>query len=169
MKQICEIYKMKAGLKYSMERNRHLELEENPDLLTTCEGHIVGREYFLQLCPVIATFIILFLGYTKFYQIFGVNIVVAILSAVLCRMLPLYKIPLFSVISIFWGMLILRFFVHFIIIGILSFTIFKNGWIFMYYIISELISDPISALLTGYHQMLKQNNEIADYVLGRKV
>lgn len=159
------VYKTKAGLKYSMDDSKHVLLEIHPDSLDLCEGYIVAREYFLTLCPVIATFIILFLGYTKFYQIFGINIIAAVLSALFCRIFPVYKIPGISFISAMFGFFILRFFIHFIVIGILSFTVFKNGWILLYYIISAPIASTISTILTGYNQMLKQNNEIADYVL----
>ncbi|MBO7238070.1 MAG: hypothetical protein J6U96_02105 [Elusimicrobiaceae bacterium] len=162
---MAKIYQMQALLKYSMDETLHSELELNPDSLTTCEGLIVGREYFLQLCPIIATFVIMFLGYTKFYQILGCNLIVGIVTALICRIFPLYKILTLSMLSIFCGMFILRFFIHFAIMGILAFTLFKNGWILVYFIIARIISGLISSLLTGYQQMLKQNNEIANYVL----
>lgn len=162
---MAKIYQMKALLKYSMDETIHSELELKPDSLITCEGLIVGRESFLQLCPIIVTFVSVFLGYTKFYQILICNLMVGIVTVLICRIFPLYKILTLSMLSIFGGMFILRFFIHFAIMGILAFALFKNGWIFVYFIIARIISDLISSSLTGYQQMLKQNNEIANYVL----
>ena len=163
-----KIYKTKSGLKYSMDKKRHDELESNLKFLIHCEGYIVTREYFIQLCIVVATFIFLFLWYTKFYQIFCCNIIIGIISMLLYKMLPLYKIMIIPMISSFFGVFVFRFFIHFIIIGILSFTIFDNGWIFIYCIISGVFTNIIISLLDGYKQTLKQNNEIADYVLDEK-
>lgn len=160
-----KVYKMKAKLKYSMNEEKHTILELNSKALLDCEGYIVSREYFVQFCEVVATFIILFLGFTEFYQIFICNLFIGILSAFIYTIIPLYKIKFIPIFSILFGTFIFRFFIQFIILGICSITIFNNWQILMYYIITRIIVSTFVNMSTGYHQTLKQNNEIADYVL----
>ncbi len=167
MKEINDvrIYKMKSGLKYSMDKKTHEELELVPKSLLICEGCIVAREYFIQFHQVVAILILVFLGYTRFYQILWCDLIVGVLYMFVYRILPLYTIITVSIISNFFGVFIFRFFIHFVIIGILSFTVLNNSWIFVYYIFSRIITFTTLSIINGYKQTLKQNNEIADYVL----
>ena len=158
-------FRTRSGLNFAMDEELYYSVAEKEQTLDKTEWHIMAGEYFPQIMRFAATLILLLYGKFDFVSIFLTNVCVEVISTLIWFALPIYKIPAVSLIFSLIGQTVFRFFIHFIAIGVFSFTIFNDWKIILFSIISGIVASVLNSLIFGYRFSAKRNNDIAKFVL----
>ncbi len=158
-------YRTRSGLNFAMDEGLYCSIAKKEQTLDKTEWHIMAGEYFPQIMRFVATLILLFYGKYDLVSILLTNVSVGVICTLIWFALPIYKIPAVSLTFSLIGQTFFRFFVHIIVIGVLSFTIFNDWKVILFSIISGIVASVLNSLIFGYRFSARRNNDIAKYVL----
>lgn len=120
--------------------------------------------YFPQIMQFITVIFYICSGFTSFKDILLCNLIMGIGYTMIWYIFKLYKLPGLSYISCFIGGNIFRFFLHFVVITIISIFFIKKWQIIIFCLISGFITAVIKAIITAKFSTVKYNDEVAIYV-----
>lgn len=158
-------FRTRSGLNFAMDEKLYFAVSEDEQSFTKMECHIMAGEYVSQIIRFLATLILAFNGHFSFVNILSTNVLASLLATLIWIIVPLYKVPGVSLIITLLGQMFFRFFIHIIVIIVLSFAVFSDWKIILFSLISGGIAWIINSLVFGYGFSVKHNNSIAEYVL----
>lgn len=120
--------------------------------------------YFPQIMQFICVLLFMINGNTSFIEIFLCNLISGIFFTILWFKGKLYKIPGINYISCFIGGNIFRFFLHFIIIGLVSLFYLKDWKVIIFCLIGGFVTTLIKTFLFAKLSNVKYNDNVAIYV-----
>ena len=163
-----DIFRTTSGLNYSMDVELYDKVITNDDdgmTYSMIETYIEAEQYFPQIIQFIIVLIFMFKGYTSFKDLLLINMIVGVGVTLIWNNTHLYRVPGLALISVFLGNYVFRFFLHLVIIGVLSFTFFDDWKILIYTMITGIITQLFKSWFSGYKYTLEHNNDIAKYVI----
>jgi hypothetical protein len=103
-------------------------------------------------------------GYTSFKDIFLCNLLSGVLYTIIWFLFKLYKIPGINFVSCFIGGNIFRYFLHFIVIAIVSLAVMNDWKIIIFCLIGGIVTRLICSFLYVQFSNVKYHDEVAIYV-----
>ena len=155
-----------SGWNVDMSEKVHDECYCNFDEKKYCSfSNIINSGlYFPQIMQFILVLVFMFAKKTSFLELFLCNLISGIIFTIMWFKIKLYKIPGINFISCFIGGNILRFFLHFIVIGIISLFILKDWKIILFCLIGGFVTTIVKSFLFANLSNVKYNDEVAIYV-----
>lgn len=120
--------------------------------------------YFPQIVQFIYVMIGICKGHTSFKDIFLCSLLSGCFYTILWFLVKLYKTPGINFISCFIGSYVFKYFIHFIVIAIVSLTAMNDWKIIVYCLITGCITSIIRSFLFVKLSTVKYNDEVAIYV-----
>ena len=120
--------------------------------------------YFPQIMQFVCVMICIITGHVSFVEIFICNLTAGIGFTVAWFMLKLYKLPGINFLSCLIGGNIFRFFLHFIVIAIVSFFLMRDWKIFLFCLLGGLVTVLVRSFLFSLFSSVKYNDEVVKYV-----
>lgn len=125
---------------------------------------INSGQYFPQIMQFIFVMIGIFNGHTSFKDIFLCNLLTGVFYTITWFLLKSYKIPGIDFISCLIGGTIFRYFLHFVVIAIVSLAVIDNWKIIIYCLIGGFFTSIVTSILFVRFSTVKYNDEVAIYV-----
>lgn len=121
--------------------------------------------YFPQIMQFISVLICICNGYTSFVDVFLCNLIFGTGYTVSWYLLKLYKvIPGISLISCFIGGNIFRYFLHFVVIGIVALFVIGDWKVILYCLAGGFVTIIVRTILFAKFSTVKYNDEAAIFV-----
>ena len=120
--------------------------------------------YFPQIVQFIYVLIGICKGHTSFKDIFLCSLLSGCFYTILWFLAKLYKIPGINFISCFIGSYIFKYFIHFIVITIVSLAVINDWKIIVYCLITGCVTSIIRILMFVKLSTVQYNDEVAIYV-----
>ena len=120
--------------------------------------------YFPQIMQFIVVLIFMFSGKNSFLELFLCNLISGVVFTIIWFKAKLYKISGINFVSCFIGGNFFRFFLHFIVIGIISIFVLKSWIIILFCLIGGFVTTIVKTFLFANLSNVKYNDEVASYV-----
>lgn len=158
--------KLLSGLNVDLSERVHDECYCNFDEIQYFSfSNIMNSSlYFPQIMQFIFVMICICNGHTSFIDVFLCNLLSGVFYTAIWFLLKLYIIPGINFISCFIGGNIFRYFLHFIVIAIVSLAVIGDWKIIIFCLISGLITSIVKIFLSAKLSTVKYNDKVAIYV-----
>lgn len=120
--------------------------------------------YFSQIVQFIMVMSSILNGHTSFKEIFLCNIYFGVGYTVIWYLCKMYKLPGVSFLCCLIERILFRFFLHFVVIAIVSLFVIGNWKIILYCAISGFVTQIVKTFLYAFLANVKYNDEVAIYV-----